>query len=79
MTDVSKAMFPPGFVRRIDHNDEGLDDVAISDVKMFRLERMDNGAFWLCCYYEDGGRDVFWLTTKKRGKTKITGTHTDER
>jgi hypothetical protein len=62
--------------RRIDLDDAGrLDDVAISDVSMFRLERMDTGTWWVAVYYEDGGRDTFCLHSKK----KIDAHHEDER
>lgn len=62
--------------RRIDIDSNGeLDDVAISDVSMFRLERMDKGVWWMCVYYEGGGRDTFWLRSKK----KISANHEDER
>lgn len=61
--------------RRIDNDDKGkLDDIAISDVSMFRMERMDKGAWWIAVYYEDGSRDVFWL----RSKSKIEGNLTYE-
>ncbi len=39
---------------RIDYDHKGdLDDVAISDVTMFRLEYMDNNRIWIRCYLED--------------------------
>ena len=62
--------------RRIDMDDKGeLDDVAIDNVSLFRLERMDKCEWWAAVYYEDGGRDTFWLSSKGR----ISGRHTDER
>lgn len=55
---------------RIDYDEDGkLDDVVINDVSMFRMERMDDGLFWIRCY-RDGKPDVvFYLSA--RGK--ITG------
>lgn len=56
---------------RIDKDEGGIDDVAISDVTMFRMERMNNGCFWICAYTKentDGFR--FWLNA--RGKITAT-------
>ncbi|EFL88346.1 hypothetical protein [Ahrensia sp. R2A130] len=62
--------------RRVDNDSDGnLDDVAIGPVKMFRLERMDHGSWWLALYHENGEEDVFWLTTKRNAK--ITANHTE--
>jgi hypothetical protein len=47
-------------------DDLGLDDVVVKDVEMFRMERMDNDAVWLCCYLADG-QDIhfdLWLEGK---------------
>lgn len=50
--------------------DGGLDDVAIENVEMFRLERMDKNAWWACVYLEDGKRITFWLQySRKDGLT----------
>lgn len=40
------------------HNDMGVDDVFIKNVKMFRLERMGDMSFWIRCYMENGKHDV---------------------
>lgn len=51
---------------RIDISSLGVDDVVLSDVAMFRLERMDTGAFWIKCY-RDGKSDVaFWLRSTRK-------------
>ena len=59
-------MFPEGSVERIDLDDDGVDDVAIQPVQMFRLERMSKSSFWACTYDPDGtGRHVFWFHAGK--------------
>lgn len=35
-------------------DDGDLDDVTVSGVKTFRMERMDHNYWWLCLYTEDG-------------------------
>ena len=52
---------------RIDFNELGVDDVAINDVKLFRLERMSETGFFICCYTTENEKDerykeriVFW-------------------
>lgn len=63
-------------MRRIDYDTRGgLDDIAIDGVSMFRMERMDSGAWWVAVYYEDGGRDSFWLNSSRA----IKAHHEDER
>ena len=57
---------------RIDVNALGLDDVAISDVTLFRLERMSDDAFWIRLECADGRAVVIWLTGKDiRGKHEV--------
>ncbi len=57
---------------RIDYDGSGnLDDVAISDVELFRLEYMDAKTVWIRLYRKDEKDIVFWLGA--RGK--ITGRH----
>lgn len=47
------------------YDDAGnLDDVAVSNVEMFRLEYMDRNRVWLCCYKPDGTRVSFWLSAR---------------
>ena len=70
------TIFPSTPVRRIDIDEDGGDDIAISNVKMFRLERMNDDYIWLCCYYENGGRDVFRIWDENG---KLVLTHEDER
>lgn len=54
---------------RIDYNQLGVDDVVINDVELFRLERMTDNVFWICCYKkgheqddDDNKRIVFWAS-----------------
>jgi hypothetical protein len=57
---------------RIDYDERGdLDDVVVNDVRMFRMERMDSGHFWLRCY-RDGKPDVVFALHSTR---KIVGSH----
>jgi hypothetical protein len=57
---------------RIGYTEKGdLDDIVVTDVTMFRMERMNSGSFWIKCY-RDGKPDVaFWLNSAR----KITGYH----
>jgi hypothetical protein len=64
-------------VCRIDFTKSGeLDDVAISDVEMFRLEYMDTGSVWIRLYMRDGKDHVFWLNSSRAIKGDY---HLDER
>ena len=64
---------------RIDSNDLGIDDVVINDVKMFRLERMSDTHFWLCCYTADDEKDerygerIVFQVGIEDGKLIVTG------
>lgn len=51
-------------VERIDYTDDGtLDDVTVSNVSMFRLEKMSGTGWWIRVY-RDGLDDlVFWLNS----------------
>lgn len=50
--------FERGVVRDfIDYDQNGLDDVALNNVHLFRMERMDDNAFWIRCYRK-GGQDI---------------------
>lgn len=49
------------------HDDLGLDDVVVKNVRMFRMERMDDDRVWLCCYLTDGQSIDFDLW--REGKT----------
>lgn len=57
---------------RVDYDSRGdLDDIAVSGVDVFRMERMDDGCFWIRLY-RPGGKDiVFWLNSAR----KIVGSH----
>jgi len=56
---------------RIDYNENGLDDVVVHNVTMFRMERMTNNSFWIKCYRDDKPNLVFNL----HSDGKITGNH----
>lgn len=57
---------------RIDCDGRGdLDEIVLNDVSMFRMERMNDGYFWIKCYREDKPDVVFNLNAKG----KITGRH----
>lgn len=50
---------------RFDNDPKGrLDDVVVNDVKMFRLERMDEDSFWIRLYRkpENGHDVVIWMS-----------------
>lgn len=49
-----------GHVAHVDF-DGGVDDVAISDVTLFRFERMGDRLYWMRLYMADGKDHVFWL------------------
>ncbi len=57
---------------RIDYEDGDLDDIVLKDVTMFRMERMDDGHFWIRCYRDNEPDVVFNLTAEGN---KITGRH----
>jgi hypothetical protein len=42
-------------------DDGAVDDVVIGPVKLFRLERMAEGVWWLRLYMPDGNDFIFWL------------------
>ena len=48
-----------------------LDDIVVENVSLFRMERMDDGCFWIRCYREGQQDVVFWLNAEK----KITAKH----
>jgi len=56
--DISKRLKD-----RIDDDDQGrLDDIAIEDVELFRMERMTEQTFWIKIYKNTGNIDhVFHL------------------
>lgn len=60
-------------IERIDLDDNGLDDLAISGelIEMLRLERMGPGHFWGRIYMKDGNHVemTFWA---KRSKLSVT-------
>lgn len=57
---------------RIDYDSKGnLDDVAVSDVSMFRLEYMDRGQIWIRLYRDDASDIVIRLSSPR----KIKGMH----
>lgn len=57
---------------RIDYDNRGgLDDIVVNHVTMFRMERMDDGCFWIRCYCDGKPDVIFWLNSAQ----KITGKH----
>lgn len=56
---------------KFDYDENGLDDVVVENVSMFRLERMNSGSYWLRCYRDGADDVVFWLNSDQ----KITGRH----
>lgn len=46
------------------YTERGMDDVAVRDVTMFRMEWMDDNAVWICCYVNQPDRErvVFHLS-----------------
>lgn len=57
---------------RIDYDSRGdLDDIAIQEVTMFRMERMGTGRFWVRCYRNGKPDIVIYLTSAR----KIIGSH----
>ena len=60
---------------RIDYDDAGnLDDVVIENVRMFRLEYMDENRIWISLYRDNKPDLVFHLETAG----KIIGTHYED-
>lgn len=61
---------------RIDYEDGSIDDVFVEDVEMFRLEKMNDGCFWIKCYRKDKSKPdiVIWLNST----AKITGKHEED-
>ena len=60
---------------RIDYDDNGdLDDVSIENVRLFRLEYLDDNKIWLCCYLDDIEEPdvIIDLYSKKKIKSIIT-------
>ena len=58
---------------KILYDDTGnLDDVALSDVSMFRLEYMDEGTVWRRLDRDNAKDVVIWLCARTG---KITGKH----
>ena len=51
---------------RVDIDDHGVDDVAIHNVSLFRLERMSATGFWIRCYKPDGNDIVFWVNSASK-------------
>lgn len=58
-----------------------LDDIVIEDVTMFRAERMDKNAWWVCCYFDNGpkhDRITFWFRASKKNGLMMTLTEEPE-
>lgn len=64
---------------RIDLDATGtLDDVSLAATH-FRLERMDEGYWWLSVTRPDGSRFVVNLATKRPMRTAILASHYEEK
>ena len=60
---------------RIDYDDAGnLDDVVIANVRVFRLEYMDDSRIWIRLYRANKPDLVFHL----EAASKIAGTHYED-
>jgi len=55
----------------VSYSGDEIDDVALTGVSMFRLERMSDNTIWIRVYRESGDV-VFWLGAKGG---KIVGHH----
>lgn len=67
---TARAERVPAMALRYD--DQGLDDVVVKDVTMFRAEMMDDDLLWLCCYFANGERISFRAFARKRGCLEFT-------
>lgn len=52
---------------------EGLDDVVVEGVTMFRAEFMAHNSLWMACYFEDGERITFHVSTPGPEMTMSAG------
>jgi hypothetical protein len=59
-------------IERIHYADGDLNDVAMSEVELFRMERIADGAFWITLYRAGDKEIVFSLTAVEN---KIVGKH----
>lgn len=52
---------------------EELDDVVVKDVSMFRMEQMERGVWWACCYLEGNveGRLAFHIRYDKQARDVV--------
>jgi hypothetical protein len=57
-------------VERIDYANGDLDDVAVSDVELFRMERIADGSFWITLYRAGDKEIAFSLNAMEN---KIVG------
>lgn len=58
--------------------DGAVDDVVLLDAAMVRLERMDEGAWWLAVYPRGGGAPVvIWLSARQPGRARVEATVTE--
>jgi hypothetical protein len=64
-------------VERIDYTNGDLDNVAVSEVELFRMERIADGSFWITLYRAGDNEIAFSLNAVEN---KIVGKqeqHTD--
>lgn len=57
-------------------DDQGLDDVVVRGVSMFRMERMNDNEFWLCCYLEGTDERISWTLWAEDGSLTAATTET---
>lgn len=66
-TDLAAARAARKPVMALRYDSQGLDDVVVENVTMFRAEMMDYDDLWLCCYFANGQRVTFSAFARKRG------------
>ena len=59
-------------VERIDYANGDLDDIAVSEVELFRMERIADGTFWITLYRAGDKEIAFSLNAVEN---KIVGKH----
>jgi len=51
-------------------DDDRMDDIVVRDVASFRMEQMDDAAWWMCCNLDDACEErlTLWVTYDKKTK-----------
>lgn len=61
---ATKSGVAPAMALRPDyHHPDEMDDIVVKDVTMFRAEAMSDDVWWMCCYFANGERVTFHVTT----------------